>query len=1450
VRQVRPQARLPRGVPDKLRAGRVAAVDAAAGHDQLDPSAERDLPVAGRFEPGCDRMLVDSEFNDVQSAIGRPFSICGASNPDGSNTHVKSNFCSTARRFQDTPVRGEHVWLNAPFDELEEMLDHYCQEKAAEPYSTSGCFVVPKWRGAAFRKYLKGMFLLKQYPKGSRIFTAKNVLTGERELMPGIPWEVEIWYDAPRTRPKPRVSLNAVVDDAGQVEFAPTISMEGRGRLAGLNVRVLFDTGCRDVSFVSASVVRKAKLAVTPCPLGIAGAFAGQGIESVGTVTARLKLGNMHESVRLHVAELEPSLEVVLGGDWLTAHRASIDYEKATVSTRAGRGRRHVILANEWPDGEHGPLGAPIRAQRPVATAFLRTAQARRLLKKQARMFFVKVRAVREQSEEPDLRGFPPDAYPPAISGAGSVPESELQAVLDEFRDVFDDPPPGLPPDRDTDLTVRLVDGATPPRRRPFRMSPAERDELEKQVEYLLSMGYIAPSTSPFGSPVLFVPKPDGSLRMCVDFRALNELTVRNRFNMPRADDLLDSLNGATVFSSLDLAAGYWQLRLKPEECERTAFGTHMGHYEWRVLPMGLTNACATFQSLMNRLFTAAGSLHRCVLVYLDDVLVYSRTPEEHVEHLRKVLQVLRDNKLYAKPSKCHFNKRELRYLGHVVGAEGIKVDPAKIEAVKNYPEPTTPGEVRSFLGLATYFRRFIQGFGVLARPLHELTRQKMPWRWDEQCQASFDGLKEALVTAPVLKMPDFKAPFEVICDASVHGAGAVLLQDGQPVAYDSQKFTAAAYNYDTGEQEMLAVVNALRKFRCYVEGRSFTLVTDHEPLTWFAQQPQLSRKLARWYEFLQGFTFRWEHRPGRINVADPLSRLPGVRALTCRASRVADVAMDPADGQSAAPRLRTHLLAAVRERRESARKASASVADVLQTEAADDAALAAEKAAADLPLPPLLSRIAAAYERDFAFGKWGQWPAILTRERDLLWREGEADPGSILRPGEWAVAVPDVDGLRDECIRLCHDTPYGGHFGRGKTYHLLRRSFWWPGMRKQVERYCQRCQTCQKVKQSNRPPQGELSPKPAPEERWESISMDFIVKLPKTARGYDSVLVVVDRFSKYVLLEPCSETMKSDDLVNALTRRVVQAKGYPRSILSDRDTRVTGKAFQEWARNNGISLDTTTAYHSRANGQTERFNLVLENYLRSFVDSALTNWDELIPVAQLAINNSYHESVGNTPFYLEHGRHPWIPGLTFTKMNVEKTERAALRATCPKHWRDALLRAKSSLRLATDRAKRYFDKNRVPKEFEVGDRVWLSTKNLTFKGANCVKLLPRFIGPFTVEERVGNVCYRLTLPDCIEVYPVFHVELLREHRGDQCTPPPMIECSDGTVGFEIERILASRGSGRRNQLLVHWAGLGKEHDAWVPRYILERDASEKVKEFDMQPPPMVVKRRSRGRKD
>lgn len=1432
--------------------------------------------VAGKFEPGCDRMILHSEVLKYQTATAGPFTLDGASLPDGSNSHCE-HFCSPDDPFEKAAVRGHKVILNGPWDDrLAVMMEHYCREKAADPYNTSGCFVVPKWRGAPWQKYLAGMQVLCKYPKGSRIFQAINAETGKRELMPGVPWEVLVYWDPPKTRPAPRVHVRLMVLDDDTVTVNSTVSMEVQGKYAGASCTVLLDSGSRELSFVSEAFVARQGLQVKPAPDLIVVSFDGHEVPAKGFVQSGLQLGNMVESTRLFVVPMDESTDIILGSDWLTSHGVVLDYDKAQVTARHGRRRVSVparrVARASW-------SSRPRLRAATVRAAALSISKVKRLLRKKAFAFAVHVRQVSPDSAnvEFDVKDLleKPDLH--SVSGQGLCDQQLIDGLLANFQDVLREPPPGLPRARGTVHTIPTVEGAKPPYRPPFRLSPAERAEVEKQIKYLLEMGYVRPSTSPYGAPILFVPKPDGTLRFCVDYRMLNAVTVKNRYMVPRTDDLIDALGGAKVFSAVDLAAGYWQIRLAEGEACKTAFTTHFGHFEWRVLPMGLTNAVATFQKLMNEIFGSRGYLNKFVLVYLDDILVFSKTPEEHLEHLRLVLTALREEELYAKPSKCHFNKSELKYLGHVVGADGIKVDPGKIAVVREYPRPQSVGDVRSFLGLATYFRRFIQGFGVLARPLNALTRRactRAGFAWDESCDASFQGLKDALVTAPVLAMPDYDAaargvkPFEIVADASVHGIGAVLLQDGHPIAFESRKFNAAAYNYDTGEQELLAIVYAFQKFRCYVEGTEFVLVSDHEPLTYLDRQPRLSRKQARWYEFLRPFAFKWVHRPGRVNVADPLSRAPGVRRIAeTRAGAVPLAAV----GRCV---YRRYLLCAARPVRRSPRLSGPpSAADgvgVLHTQA-DEARQSAgrrparsadlERRAAtpersslpeQLPPPPLEALVAAGYSRDPLFtddniADWG-----LAREGGLLWHGG-GDGDSDIDEDDFALAIPDVSGLHQRCLEICHDSPHGGHFGVAKTVHLLKRSYWWPGMLEDAKRHVQSCVKCQSIKPNNHAPQGELSPLAVPSRRWESISLDFIVKLPPTAKGNDAILVIVDRLSKYLLLEPCSETMTSPGLVDTLMKRVVGERGFPAEIVADRDGRVTAHVFKEWMDKHGIRPRLNTAYHSRANGQAERMNLIVENYLRAFVDAQMTDWDELLPVCQLAINNSYHSTVENTPFYLEHGCHPYIPGMTtFKRAGVPSALVSAVRRQWPVKLKDALLRARKAMKVATERNKRHFDSRRKPKEFSVGDRVLLSTKNLNLKGVVCDKLGPRFIGPYTIEEKVGNVSYRLALPDCMLVHPVFHVELLREYKGPDFVPPPAVECEDGTVRWTVETILAKRGQGPRCKMLVRWEGYGPAWDTWEPREMLLEDAPEVVADFDRRQTktePRVAKGRSRRRR-
>ncbi|KAJ9523472.1 hypothetical protein QJQ45_007163 [Haematococcus lacustris] len=463
------------------------------------------------------------------------------------------------------------------------------------------------------------------------------------------------------------------------------------------------------------------------------------------------------------------------------------------------------------------------------------------------------------------------------------MPQSEVDSLVhDMYPEVFQDMPSGLPPDRGVGHTIRMVPDHVPPYQRSRRYTLREMNEMKKQVAELLAKKLIEPSCSPYGAPVLFVEKRDGTLRMCVDYRALNKLTVRDRYPLPRIDDLFDKLQGKTIFSSLDLQSGYHQIRITPEDMPKTAFVTPEGQFQYKVLSFGLTNAPATFQRVMNRVFEKQLK-EGFVLVYLDDILVMSSSPEEHAMHLKEVLQVMKDNQLYAKLSKCDFNRPELKFLGHIVGRQGIAVDPAKVQVIKEWPVPTSLKELQAFLGLANFFRRFIAGYSTIAAPLTHLTGEKVAagTNWQqlgEPALRAFNALKQALCSTLVLALPDPNQPFEVWSDASLVGTGGVLLQGGRVVAYTSHKFSPAQMKYTTGEQELLGIIRALQEWRCYLDGAvHVTIVTDHNPLIYLKTQTNLSRRQARWMEFLARFNHHIEYKPGKGNVADPLSRNPAL---------------------------------------------------------------------------------------------------------------------------------------------------------------------------------------------------------------------------------------------------------------------------------------------------------------------------------------------------------------------------------------------------------------------------------------------------------------------------------------------------------------------------------------------------------------------------------------------
>ncbi|KAL4023074.1 hypothetical protein IC575_016822 [Cucumis melo] len=446
------------------------------------------------------------------------------------------------------------------------------------------------------------------------------------------------------------------------------------------------------------------------------------------------------------------------------------------------------------------------------------------------------------------------------------------EPVVRDYPDVFPEELPGLPPHREVEFAIELEPGTVPISRAPYRMTPAELKELKVQLQELLDKGFIRPSVSPWGAPVLFVKKKDGLMRLCIDYRELNKVTVKNRYPLPRIDDLFDQLQGATVFSKIDLRSGYHQLRIKDGDVPKTTFRSRYGHYEFIVMSFGLTNAPAVFMDLMNRVFREF--LDTFVIVFIDDILIYSKTEAEHEEHLHIVLQTLPDNKLYAKFSKCEFWLKQVSFLGHVVSKAGVSVDPAKIEAVTGWTRPSTVSEVRSFLGLAGYYRRFVENFSRIATPLTQLTRKGAPFVWSKACEDSFQNLKQKLVTAPVLTVPDGSGSFVIYSDASKKGLGCVLMQQGKVVAYASRQLKSHEQNYSTHDLELAAVVFALKIWRHYLYGEKIQIFMDHKSLKYFFTHKELNMRQRRWLELVKDYDCEILYHPGKANVvADALSR-------------------------------------------------------------------------------------------------------------------------------------------------------------------------------------------------------------------------------------------------------------------------------------------------------------------------------------------------------------------------------------------------------------------------------------------------------------------------------------------------------------------------------------------------------------------------------------------------
>ncbi|KAL4004005.1 hypothetical protein ACER0C_003718 [Sarotherodon galilaeus] len=903
-----------------------------------------------------------------------------------------------------------------------------------------------------------------------------------------------------------------------------------------------------------------------------------------------------------------------------------------------------------------------------------------------------------------------------------------LRCLLDENVDIFATSDKDC---RQTGLVQHTIDtgSAQPIRLRPHRLPLSKRQVAEEKIREMAAAGVIEPSNSPWAAPVVLVGKKDGSPRFCVDFRHLNAVTKKDSYPLPRIDEALDYVTGSSWFSSLDLRSGYWQVELAPEARPKTAFTIGQGLWQFRVMPFGLCNAPATFERLMERVLVNIPR-SRCV-VYLDDLLVHGGDFDSALSHLSEVFSAIRRAGLRLNPAKCRLLARETTFLGHVISAQGIATDSAKVAAVRDWPTPSNVKELRSFLGLASYYRRFIKGFATIASPLHRLTDKGQPFGWGDACAAAFAQLKEALTRAPVLAYPDARQPFIVDTDASNVGVGAVLSQQGEAgervVAYFSCALGRAERNYCVTWRELLAVVLAVRHFRPYLHGCRFLLRTDHASLTWLLNFKHPEGRVACWLEVLQGYDFEIQHRAGRQHGnADALSRRPCM-AVECRYCLQQEERAQEALGVATA-------------------QATASgggwlplTTQQLKREQEADATLGQVGAWLEAAQRPDWTEVSGQEPEVKAY--YSQHNNLETHD-GLLYRRWRA-PGQ----GRDLLQLLVPRALRSQVLELVHGSVGAGHYGTAKTLRRLRGRFYWPGCRRDVELHVHCCDTCTAQKgptqRSTAPLQQYLVGAP-----MERVGVDVLGPFPVTESGNRYVLVAMDYFTKWpeaYTVPDQSATTTAERLVEEMFARF----GVPAELHSDQGRNFESKVFGEICRRLGMEKTRTTPLHPQSDGLVERFNRTLATQLAILTSRHQRDWDRHLPLVLWSYRTAVQESSQCTPAALMFGRELRTPvDLVFgsppepeidggPEMDYYRRLRERLQVV-----HDYTRQAQAS---AGVRQKRAYDTKCRGEAFVPGDKVWVYCP--VCKRGVSPKLCSHWQGPAEVVERLTEVVYRIRMP-------------------------------------------------------------------------------------------------------
>lgn len=1140
-----------------------------------------------------------------------------------------------------------------------------------------------------------------------------------------------------------------------------------RGKLKHYTGLFVVDSGCSGPT-LSRKLVREENMVAIkrkiPIRVETADGSIMKGAGEFYTPPYLMRIGSHQEDLSWEIAHLDEGIAGYLPMSWLHQHNPDIEWDTGKIHWRSNHCKQHCLPMTTAREVMEYVTGILEGATLPTVSALWHDDQGN------------------------DITASLPEEYWP---WASVFSEEEISK---------------LPKHTKYDHEINLVPGATAPFGPIYPLSEKELEVLRDYLKTNRESGKVRRSTSSAGAPIIFIPKKDGSLRLCVDYRGLNKVTIKDRTPLPLMTELRERLAKAKIFTLLDLKNGYNLIRIKEGDEWKTAFRTRYGLFEYTVMPFGLCNAPGTFQSMINDVLRDL--LDAGTVVYIDDILIYSENEDEHRALVKEVLKRLKKASLCVSLAKSRFHVEEVEYLGYHISKSGISMSEKKVATIQDWSAPKTVKDVQSFLGFANFYRRFIEGFSRICRPLTELTKDKVPFLWSGECQDAFELLKNRFMEAPILVHFYPNRPTIVETDASDFALGAILSQEVppeegsslHPVAYHSRKFKPAEINYDIHDKEMLAIVVAFKEWEHMLKSTEseITVFTDHKNLEYFATTKVLTRRQARWAEHLAEYNFKVVYRPGNKNAkADMLSRrwdyapLEGSEAPQMSFFKPGQLVLDTA---------------------------VVSAAKVVHLgDTFSDSLLRAAEADADWQAT-----------RD----------AVLAHDPRVA-TQFEVHGEFLLYENRWV--VPNNPEIRMAIMREDHDSKVAGHFGQHKTYERLTQNFFWSKMEDDVRDYVRSCDVCQRDKASRHKKYGLLQPLEIPFRPWDCISMDFIVALPES-EGYDKIWVIVDRLTKMAHFIPLSSGHQSPvtELAKVFAKDVWRLHGLPSEILSDRDSQFTSSFWNELMTHLGVKLKLSTAFRPQTDGQTEIVNQVLEQYLRHFCNHQQDDWVELLPFAEYAHNTAVSEATKMSPFNANYGFQPETQWAR-PKEGSEWTNPASelLLSRWKVIWED--LRA--NIQKAQEKNARYYDRKvMAPPDFQVGDLVMIDSRNMKTKRPS-KKLDHKKIGPVKILKKIGTRAYRVELPPTIQVHNVFHVSMMEPYRkskvpGRHQSPPPPEEV-EGEESWEVELVANSRYNKKRKQVeyFVFWKGYPPEQASWEPWESLEGTAEDSVKEFHRKNP-------------